>query len=47
MENVIIILIILAVVCLASWYIVKAKKKGQCIGCPYSKQCGGKCGGKH
>lgn len=33
-------LIILGVVI----YIVKQKKKGRgCIGCPYSKQCGGKC----
>lgn len=27
-------------------YIIKAKKNGQkCIGCPYSKQCSGKCNG--
>lgn len=27
-------------------YIIKAKRNGQkCIGCPYSKQCGGKCNG--
>lgn len=29
----------------ALFYIIRAKKRGQkCIGCPYSKQCGGKCG---
>ena len=28
----------------AARYIYKAKKKGQkCIGCPYSKNCKGKC----
>lgn len=28
-------------------YIIVAKRRGQkCIGCPYSKQCGGCCSGK-
>ena len=28
-------------------YLYKAKKRGQtCIGCPYAKQCGGKCNGQ-
>lgn len=27
-------------------YIVRAKKRGEkCIGCPYAKQCAGKCDG--
>ncbi len=27
-------------------YILRAKKRGdKCVGCPYGKQCGGKCGG--
>ena len=26
-------------------YIVRAKKRGEkCVGCPYAKECGGKCG---
>ena len=26
-------------------YIILAKKRGdKCVGCPYAKQCGGKCG---
>ena len=28
------------------FYIVRAKKRGEkCVGCPYAKQCGGKCVG--
>ena len=28
-------------------YIVKEKKRGsKCIGCPYAKECGGRCGGQ-
>lgn len=30
----------------AVFYIVRAKKRGEkCVGCPYAKQCGGKCSG--
>ncbi|MBE6596392.1 MAG: FeoB-associated Cys-rich membrane protein [Ruminococcaceae bacterium] len=30
----------------AVFYIVRAKRRGEkCVGCPYSKQCSGKCGG--
>jgi radical SAM protein with 4Fe4S-binding SPASM domain len=44
MENLIIIAIVLIIAGLAAWYIIKEKKKGaKCIGCPYSKQCNGKC----
>lgn len=29
----------------AVFYIVRAKRRGEkCVGCPYSKQCGGSCG---
>ena len=46
MENVIVILILLAIVAGIIWYLIRAKKRGEtCIGCPYAKQCGGKCGG--
>ena len=44
MENLIIIAIVLIIVGFATWYIIREKKKGaKCIGCPYSKQCSGKC----
>ena len=44
MENLIIILVLVAVLGFAIFYIVKSKKRGdKCVGCPYAKQCGGKC----
>ncbi len=45
MTDIIIVLILLAVVGGAGFYIYKAKKSGRtCIGCPNSKQCtSGKC----
>ena len=46
MENLIIILILAVIVGAILVYLYKAKKRGEgCIGCPYSKQCGGKCNG--
>ncbi len=45
MENIIVALILLCIIGGIIFYLYKAKKKGQaCIGCPYAKQCGGKCG---
>ena len=45
MEDIIIIAILLAIVGGIGWYLYRAKKRGQkCIGCPYSKECGGNCG---
>ena len=47
MENYIIAAILVAIVGSIILYLVKAKKKGQaCIGCPYAKQCSGKCNQK-
>lgn len=44
MENIIVIAVVAAIVGGIVWYLVRAKKRGeQCIGCPYAKQCGGKC----
>ena len=44
MEDVIVILILVAIVAGITGYLVRAKKRGEtCIGCPYAKQCGGKC----
>jgi len=43
--DIIAIAAIVLIVGLAVFYIVRAKKRGQkCIGCPYAKQCSGKCG---
>ncbi len=43
-ETYIVVAVVLVIVGLAVWYIVKEKKKGtKCIGCPYAKQCSGKC----
>ena len=46
MENVIVVVILLAIVVGIVGFLLRAKKRGEtCIGCPYAKQCGGKCGG--
>ena len=46
MENVIVVLILVAVTAGIIWYLVRAKKRGEkCVGCPYAKQCGSKCNG--
>ncbi len=45
MENIIIIAIVAGIVMAICFYLYREKKKGRtCIGCPYAKQCGGKCG---
>lgn len=47
MENFIVVLILLLIVSLIVIYLIRARSRGEkCIGCPYCKQCGGKCGGK-
>ena len=46
MENVIVALILLAIVAGIITYLIRAKERGEtCIGCPYAKQCTGKCHG--
>ena len=41
MENLIVILVVLAIVGLAIFYVVRSKKKGvKCIGCPEGVHCG-------
>ena len=46
MENVILIVVILAILGGAFFYIYKAKKSGaKCIGCPDAKSCSGNCSG--
>ena len=45
MDNIIIIAVVLVIICLAGFYIYKAKKSGKkCIGCPDSGKCSGNCG---
>lgn len=44
MENIIIILILIAILGGAGYYIYKKRKMGaKCIGCPYAKSCTGGC----
>lgn len=44
MENVIVVLIILAIVSVILRYLVRLKKRSEsCVGCPYAKQCAGGC----
>ena len=46
MENFIVAAILIAIVVGVVAFLIRAKKRGAtCIGCPYAKQCGGKCGG--
>ena len=46
MDNIIIIFIVACIIGSIIVYLYKAKKRGEtCIGCPYAKQCGGKCSG--
>lgn len=45
MENVIVVLILVVIAASIICYLIRAKRRGEtCIGCPYAKQCGGKCG---
>lgn len=48
MANIVVILILLAIIGGATFYIVKAKKSGvKCIGCPSAKTCSScKCNSK-
>jgi len=40
MENIILVVIVIAIIAFAGLYIYRAKKKGRkCIGCPYSDNC--------
>jgi len=38
----IIIVVVLAIVGVAVYYIRKEKKQGRCVGCPYAKECAAK-----
>lgn len=44
MENIIIIAVVLCIIVAIVFFLYRSKKRGEvCIGCPYAKQCGGKC----
>ncbi len=44
MENVIAVLIAVAIAVSIIGYLIRGKKRGErCVACPYAKQCGGKC----
>lgn len=44
MENYIVAGILIAVIAGIILYLIRQKKKGvKCVGCPHTKQCGGKC----
>ena len=42
LTDVIIVVLVLAVVGIAAYYIRKEKKQGKCIGCPHAKECAAK-----
>ena len=43
--DIIVILIVAVIIGAICFYLWRQKKKGvKCIGCPYSKECSGKCG---
>lgn len=47
MENLIVVLVLIAIVSGVVWYLIRAKKRGEkCVGCSYAKQCAGKCDNK-
>ena len=41
--DIIAIVVIALIIGAAAFYIIKTKKKGKCIGCPYSKSCHSSC----
>ena len=42
--NIVIIALLLGIAGGIIFYLVRAKKRGEtCIGCPYAKQCSGRC----
>ena len=47
MENLIVVLVLIAIVSGVVWHLIRSKKRGEkCVGCPYAKQCAGKCDNK-
>lgn len=47
MENIIVVLLLVVIAAGVIWHLIRAKKRGEtCVGCPYAKQCAGKCDNK-
>lgn len=47
MQDAIIIIVLAVLLGFAAFYLYREKKRGaKCIGCPYSKECGGRCNSK-
>ena len=46
LADIIIIVLVLAIVGVAAYYIRKEKKQGRCVGCPYAKECAAKKAGQ-
>lgn len=40
--DIFIVVLVLALVGIAAFYIRKEKKQGRCVGCPYAKECAAK-----
>ena len=47
LADIIIIVLVLAIVGIAAFYIRKENKQGRCVGCPYAKECAAKKAGKN
>lgn len=47
LTDIVIIVLVLAIVGLAVYYIRKEKKQGRCVGCPYAKECAAKKAGQN
>ena len=46
--DIVAIIVIALVLAISIGYIVRAKRRGdKCVGCPYAKECGGKCASQH
>ena len=42
------IAVVLLTLSASVFYIVRAKRRGEkCVGCPYARECGGKCDGAY
>ena len=42
LADIIIVVLVLAAVSVAVYYIRKEKRQGRCVGCPYAKECAAK-----
>ena len=43
MVNIVVAVLLVAIVCGVSWYLIRAKRRGKkCVGCPYAEGCGSK-----